>query len=461
MSIVIPIVIIFLIGLIIMVIESFKDSRLKSILDVYDPDTKQTKITYESAINGNIAYVTKEIKRMLPEDGSLEMSVTYFILKQKKRNPFEVHDILYSTAKYLSTLTKATIAIVYDNSFMIRRKTSSGQYVTLDKDKDQMIALCVHWFIWQYSSNPYELDQGFNRIAASTNLLYGRMYGYQDAKDYHCSVDCWESYAPYCEYTNGKTNGIEFSVARSQKPRFYINILSHEEEHKDKDDFFLKTKRDFNELLLIQGLDSENLFYQIIPDLIKKACFTNYGRIMRNEIAPYNAQSDWGNNFDAWFFVCSVFIASLILQNKVNNSKLISDRDEFLSECDIFGVCISDLNLDRISFDALEGVKAINEHTIISYGSLYKKLEKYLDAKYMEVYSDLEKRYGPTEKIGYTTILSFWSYLLFGSYFNISMWNRRCANTVIDSALVKITKFANNYDSKISKVNDNFDPTLN
>jgi hypothetical protein len=445
-----------------MAIESLKDSRLKSILDVYDPDTKQTKFPIDSAINANIQYVTKEIKRILPTEGTLEISAASFILKQKNRNPFEVHDILHSSAKYLSTLTNANITIVYDSSFIIKRKSKTGDELTLEKEKDQMIVLCVHWFIWHYSSNPYALDQGFEKVPASTNLLYGRMYGYQDAKEYDCSLDCWETYTPFYQYSCGQTQGLEFAVFRSKQRRYRVNLLSYEDDAlNNKDNYDLKTKREWNDFLLKGSNDSRNIFHQIIPDLLEKSCFTNYGKIMRNAIAPYNAKDDWGNNFDALYFICVVFSVSRILKHKVERHILLSVRDEFLSECDLMSVSFSDLNLDRFAYDAIGGIDASKNNSLIQYGFLYHKLEKYLEDKLADVYADLKKRYESTEPIEYTAFLSLWNYILFGSYLHISMWNRRCANTAIDLAIVKITKYADNYELLHKKSDGKFDPTLN
>lgn len=213
---VIAIVFLIVISLLMGAIDSFKNSRLKSLLDYCDPNTKQTQVSVDSAINANIEYVTKQAKRIMPCNGSIEISVTSFVTEYKTRDPFLVHDMLHSSVKYLSFLAnKTNFRLVYDKRFVIRRKTASGVVDTLDTHKDQLLALCIHWFIWNYSSNPYALDQSFKKISASTNLLYGRMYGYHDYKSYDCSIECWEKYTPTWEYSDGVTKGMEVTVERS------------------------------------------------------------------------------------------------------------------------------------------------------------------------------------------------------------------------------------------------------
>ena len=450
----------FSIGLITTMIKNYKNNRLKSILSLCDPNAKHTQLSIKEAFNANTEYVTTQVKRLIPREGVMEISASSFVLQHKKRDPFLVHDVLHSTAKYLSTLTDASIVIVYNTSFRIRRKTHKGATVTIEKEKDQMIALCVHWFIWKYSSNPYALDQSFQKISATTNLIFGRMYGYCDVKEYDCSVDCWERYSANCGYTRGKTNGVEFSLHRSKTKSIHVSPMSFTE-NKGAENINQKTFRDLNQILISRQIDTKNLFYHIIPDSMEKECFSNDLKSMKRLIAPFGAKSDWGNNFDAWFFVYSVFLTIRFLRNKVADYDLDKYKQEFLSECELLKISLADLNLDQYSFEALGGIINYKDNTSIGYGSLYTNLEPYMERRFKEVFLDIQNDTKPGEKIEYAAILSFWNYLLFGSYRYITKWNQAMATVAINSSLEKIMKYSNSFNCIQKTVGGHFDPSLN
>lgn len=459
-SIVVLFIILFLIGLLLTAIENYKNYRLKAILDLCNPNTKQTQVAVEASFNSNIGYITKQAKRIMPREGFVEISATSFVLQHKKRDPFLVHDVLHSAAKYLSTLTEASIRIVYDTNFVIRRKLPSGAPISIEREKDQMLALCIHWFIWQYSSNPYKLDQSFEKMPASTNLLLGRMYGYHDVKEYDCSMDCWEIYNPTYGYTKGKKRGIEFTVERSKTRNIYVSPIKHPEKN-NFEEINLKMSRDFNEVLILGQEDTDNLFYQIIPNLMKKICFSNDRNMMRNLIAPCGAKSDWGNNFDAWFFAYSVFLTNRILRKKVGDYKLNKYKEEFLSDCETLKVSFADLNLDRYSLEALGGISEFVTEASIGFGAFYVNLESYMKCKLDEFILESQSISRSNEKIQYTAILMLWNYLLFGSYHFISDWNRTTANNAMNVAIKTIVDCSNGYDSSKKTGYDQFDPTLN
>ena len=450
----------FLIGLISTTIESYKNNRLKSILSLSDPNSKNTQLSIKEALNANIEYVTKQVKLLMPKEGAIEISASSFILQHKKRDPFLVHDVLHSTAKYLSTLTDATIVIVYNTSFRIRRKTHAGATVSIRREKDQMIALCVHWFISHYSSNPYALDQSFQKIPATTNLLLGRMYGYCDVKEYDCDVDCWERYSANYAYTRGKTNGVEFSLHRSKTKSIYVSPMSYTQ-NKVVDSINQKTFIDLNQIQISRQRDTKNLFYNIILEPMGKECFSNDLKSMKRLIAPFDAKSDWGNNFDAWFFVYSVFLTTRYLRNKVADHNLNKYKAEFLSDCESFKVCLTDLNLDQYSLDALGGFNNYINNKSIGYGSLYTNLEPYIERRFKNVFSDIQNHEKTGEKIEHASVLSFWNYLLFGSYRYITKWNQVMAAVAINLPIQRIMKYSNSFSYMHESVDGDFDPTLN
>jgi hypothetical protein len=63
--------------------------------------------------------------------------------------------------------------------------------------------------------------------------------------------------------------------------------------------------------------------------------------------------------------------------------------------------------------------------------------------------------------IEFTSVLALWSYLLFGSYIHISIWNRMMANTAINMAIETIAEYSNGYELARETRDDQFDPTYN
>jgi hypothetical protein len=420
-----------MLGCIFSAIEGLKNSNLRKNLNSFDPNRKKTSASFQSTLNVNITYITKHIKRLMPYEGAIEISVCSFVTKHKKRDPFLVHDILHSIAKYLSTQTKATFKISYQKDFLIKRMELSGKHIKLEKEKDEILALCIHWFIWQYSSDPYKLDQSFKQIPVSTNLIYGKMYGYHDEKEYDCKIECWESYTPTFEYSNGRTKGIEFDVKRSKTKTVYIYPARNQKIQNEE----IEICRKINESLILEKKLTQNPFYHVVPDLLGKLCFSNDSRIERNLIPPSDARDEWGNNFDAWFFVYSVFITFRILRKNYVDHILNLYKKEFLSDYDKLKISFSDINFDHYSFDAVTDHKDLLNVGSIGYGEFYNKLESYMESKLKDIFSDLKDNSVSHDKIQYTSFLALWNYLLFGSYNYISNWNRLTANSAINIAI--------------------------
>jgi hypothetical protein len=445
--------------LIISSIEDFKNRNLKKNLYFFDPNKKKTPNPFQSTININITYVTKHMKRIMPYEGAIEISACSFVTKHKNRNPFLVHDILHSVAKYLSSQTKLTFKISYQKDSLIKRMGLSGSRIKLEKEKDEILALCLHWFIWKYSPDPYKLDQSFKKIPMSTNLLYGKMYGYHDVKEYDSEIDCWERHTPTYEYSKGRTKGIEFNIEKSKTKNVYIHpksLLENSVQNKKNE-----ICRRINESLILENKLTQNPFYHVVPEMLEKLCFSNDRKMERNLIPPSDARDEWGNNFDAWFFVFSVFMTHCSLKNKYSEHILNQHKKDFLSDYDQIKIIMSDINFDHHVYDAFSCHDHFLNEESIGLGNLYEKLESYMEYKYKEISSEVKESSISEHKKAFFTFLAFWNYLLFGSYIHISQWNRLITTKAVKEIIDKIEGFLMEFDLFTKNDNNQFDPTLN
>jgi hypothetical protein len=439
-------------------VSLLKNSIDKKSLSFYDPTTAYEQMTVEAAIF-NLEKIIKAIRRNTGIEGTIEIDASQIVKNYKGRCPFRVHDLLHATAKYLSTILKYKIKIVYRPSYDCKQTAFPIRHIKsgIEETRDlEILALCIYWFIWHYDKDPYKLDQGFSNIPISTNLLLGRFFGYQDKKGYDSDKDHpWEDYTPYYEYNQGKTNELKVNVSRTTSRTIIFGIPEPITENAFPKPPTKTMAYASNVNLKLQG----NVFYDALQKILGNLCFSTDRDSTRNLIAPAIDGEHWGENYDTWLFLCSMFLAKQMLSRRFSEETIKKDQLQFLASCRNLYQKLYYLNLDKKMCSLLD-VKTLSDfNKVCTYDILFFKLEPHLEAVYREIFLDAE-RLNPSNDAQITAFV-FFNYLLFGSYKTISYFNRSMANTAIYFTLEQINKVKvpeEEYKEDYAKFPD---PTLN